>query len=237
MTGSRLRHGSVGHRSRHGDDVHPQMAVAHMTMARISVAKLGWGYDGRTPFMTGYAEGRPDALLTIEEFENLHDVSGDRLELVRGRVVREPPAGGEHGLIGNNAAYFIRKYLEANAVGRCFNADTGFILRRGPDMVRAPDISFVCTERLPHVPAGYIPVAPDIAVEVVSPTDRFNDVQQKVRDYLEAGTVVVWLIQPRTRSLTIYRKGVTPSELHESEELTEDALLPGFKLQVASLFL
>ncbi len=187
--------------------------------------------------MSGYAEGRPDAFLTIEEFENLHDASGDRLELVRGRVVREPPAGGQHGLIGSNAGYFIRKYLEANPIGHCFNSDTGFILSMEPSIVRAPDVSFVRTERLPDVPTGYIPVPPDIAMEIVSPTDRFNDVQQKVRDYLEAGTTVIWLIQPRTRSLTIYRKSSPPSELSENDDLTDQELLPGFEIPVARLFL
>jgi Uma2 family endonuclease len=116
-------------------------------------------------------------------------------------------------------------------------AETGFQIARDPDTVRAPDVGFVLSEREPGEPVkGYFPGPPDLAVEVLSPDDRASEVLAKVRDWLAAGCRRVWVVDPRTRTVSVYR---SPSEivvLSESDTLTDEELLPGFHLPVGEIF-
>ena len=100
-----------------------------------------------------------------------------------------------------------------------FAAETGFILRRNPDTVRAPDASFVSAGRLPpgDLPGGFLEIAPDLAVEVVSPGDTAREVQEKVEDWLRSETHLVWAVYPATRSVTIHRTLENPKDLFESD--------------------
>jgi len=119
-----------------------------------------------------------------------------------------------------------------------FAAETGFVLSRDPDTVRAPDVAFVSRQRIPAsgIPDSYISAAPDLAVEVLSPDDRQVEVEEKIQQWLDAGTKAVWIVNPRRRTVTIHRAGADPRVLRESDTLPGDDVVPGFELKVAEIF-
>ena len=175
-------------------------------------------------------------LVTAEMLATLPD-TGERTELVRGEIVAVSPAGEEHGRIGGLLFVALGDFVLRHKLGAIYLAETGFILSRDPDTVRAPDAAFVAAHRLAERPrrSGFFDGAPDLAVEVVSPNDSYQDVEDKVRDYLNAGTQAVWVVNPRARTLTVYeRTGVT--RLTVDDTLDGGATLPGFSLPIAELF-
>ena len=129
-------------------------------------------------------------------------------------------------------------HVRANQSGRVFAAETGFILRRAPDTVRAPDASFVANDRLPagELPVGYLELAPDLAVEVASPGDTAREIQEKVADWLQAGTRLVWVIYPATRSATVHRSLDDSEELTGHRSLEGEDVVPGFVCDLSELF-
>ena len=116
-------------------------------------------------------------------------------------------------------------------------AETGFQIGHDPDTVRAPDVGFIRADRVPRVRTrGFFQGPPDLAVEVVSPTDRAGEVLAKVRNWLAAGCQVVWVADPTSQTITVYRGSHEPVMLTNVDELTDDAFLPGFRLAVADVF-
>ena len=177
-------------------------------------------------------------LLSAEELLRLSTSNACRYELVEGELYEMPPAGAEHGSIAMQIGTLLNAYVRRVESGRVFAAETGFILRRNPDTVRAPDASFVSNDHLPEggLPRGFMELAPDLAVEVVSPNQTAREVEDKVRTWLEAGTSVVWVIDPANRSVAAHRAGVETITFFEQDALEEDELLPGFVCQVEDLF-
>ena len=177
-------------------------------------------------------------LLTAEELICL-PTAGRRYELVKGELFEMPPAGGRHGSVAMRIGISLGSYVRDNQLGEVFAAETGFILRRNPDTVRAPDASFVSKERLPigELPAGYMNLAPDLAVEVVSPNDREAEVLDKVEEWLRAGTRLVWVIHPATRSAKVYRSLEEVQDLSEDDSLDGNQVIPGFTCKILDLFL
>ncbi len=172
-------------------------------------------------------------LLTAEEFFAL-DFPLARAELVRGEAVCVSLPGGEHGVVALRIGARLLSFVEANALGFC-SAETGFLLARDPDTVRGPDAAFVSRQRLSRLsgtapPKGFWPFAPDLAVEVISPHDRPQGVQEKVRDWFAGGTRLIWLLYPATRTIHVLH---SPSEV---EILGRADILSGEECPVASLF-
>ena len=163
---------------------------------------------------------------------------GQRAELVGGGLVVMAPAGGRHGEVAHTIALFIGIHVRKRDLGRVFAAETGFVLRRDPDTVRAPDVAFVAAERLKaeEAPAGFLESAPDLAVEVVSPGDSTAAVRDKVRDWLEAGACLVWVVHPRTRSVVVHRPGRPAETLHDGDVLEGGSVLSDFAVPVRDLF-
>src|SRR5262249_30249621 len=145
---------------------------------------------------------------------------GSRQELVRGVVVTMPPPGGRHGACCLKVGRRVGNFVEDSRLGTVTCNDAGFISERDPDTVRGPHISYWGRERLPEVPEGYIPIPPDLAVEVVSPGDHYSRVQNKVRHYLERGVALVWIVDPEDRSVTVYRTQQQGKILGENDTLT-----------------
>jgi Uma2 family endonuclease len=172
--------------------------------------------------------------LSIEAFELLPD-DGWRRELVRGHVVREPPAGYRHGRIAIRMGAILHAFVQERGLGEVVGAETGFILRVEPPTVRAPDVAFVASGRLGSDPVGFAPLAPDLAVEIVSPSNTATEIHAKVIDYLDAGTRLVWVVDPLTRTITSYRSREAIRLVTEDEELDGDPVLPSFRLRVAEL--
>ena len=176
-------------------------------------------------------------LMTAEELLRLPD-DGYRYELVRGELRRMAPAGHIHGRVAINVTTPLDRHVRAHDLGVVCAAETGFKLASNPDTVRAPDVAFIRRERVQEVgdAEGYWPGAPDLAVEVISPSDTFADVQEKVFDWLEAGTRMVILVMPRKRAVTVYRSLADMMMLTEHDMLDGGDVVPGWKIPVRELF-
>jgi Uma2 family endonuclease len=160
-----------------------------------------------------------------------------RCELVEGELLMMSPAGYEHGRIVVRITRPLANFISQNRLGDLTGAETGFQIAHDPDTVRAPDVAFVRAQRVPAEPVqGYFPGPPDLAVEVLSPDDRAGEVLAKVRDWLQAGCRRVWVVDPRTRTVSVYRSQSEVVVLSQSDTLSEEDLLPGFRLPVAEIF-
>ena len=161
-----------------------------------------------------------------------------RYELVKGELFEMPPAGGRHGSVAMRIGVLLGSHVMANQLGEVLAAETGYFLRRDPDTVRAPDASFIAGDRLPpgELPAGYLDIMPDLAVEVLSPNDRAGEVLDKVDDWLGAGVKLVWVLDPAARTVRVYRSTAQVEELAEHEILDGAEVLPGFSCEIRSLF-
>ena len=174
--------------------------------------------------------------MTAADVERL-SLPGKQVELVRGRlVVREPP-GTRHGVIAGNLTLDLGEFVRRRGLGVVLPQDTGFKIASDPDSVRAPDVAFLARERLSQIPErGYAELAPDLVAEVLSPGDTAAEVLGKVADWLEAGTKLVWVIDPRLAEVRVYRADGSLSVLQESDTLDGEDVLPGFGCPVAQVF-
>jgi Uma2 family endonuclease len=174
--------------------------------------------------------------MTVEELFELPD-DGLRHELVEGELRTMTPAGAEHGRVAARITARIVVHAELHALGEAYAAETGFILRRGPDTVRAPDVAFVATDRLPPEPEpGFGRIVPDLVVEVVSPWDRASEVASKAEAWLDAGVRLVWVVDPQARLAAVHHPGGLVTVLREDGELDGEDVLPGLRLPLAALF-
>ena len=175
-------------------------------------------------------------LLTAEEFLLLPD-NGMRRSLVRGEVVEEMPVGGEHGGLAVLFVRYLDRWAEAHDAG-WVGVEAGFVLARNPDLVRAPDVSFVRKDRLPAggAPRSFWELAPDLAVEIISPTETATEVRDKVADYLAAGTPLVLVAYPARREIVAHTPDDLARTYHAADTLTSPDVLPGFARQVADFF-
>jgi Uma2 family endonuclease len=177
------------------------------------------------------------ALMTAEELLRLPR-GQFRYELINGELKKMSPTGHEHGRITINLTLPLAQYVKANRLGAIYAAETGFRLASNPDTVLAPDIAFICQQRVDSVGAtkGFWPGAPDLAVEVLSPDDRAAQVTKKVSDWLTGGARQVWVVSPELRSISVYRSETDVTTLSEKDILKAEDLLPGFGLAVGEIF-
>jgi Uma2 family endonuclease len=175
--------------------------------------------------------------VTADELLRMPD-DGFRYELVQGELRRMTPAGNEHGRVAMNIGISLGSYVKTHDLGTVYAAETGFRLAEDPDTVRAPDVAFVSRTRVEAVGKveGFWPEAPDLAVEVVSPGDSYTEVEEKVFDWLEAGTKMVVVINPRQRSATVYKSPSDITALAEADVLAGGDIVPGFELAVREIF-
>ncbi len=172
----------------------------------------------------------PQVTMTMEEFLK-NDLEG--YEYVKGELVPMAAAAIVHGEIGSNLHFLLASHVRENKLGRLYIAETTFQLS---DRVVKPDIAFVSTERLSEDKLKGFSVAPDLAVEVVSPSDKHYDVTEKALAYLKAGTRLVWVIEPIANSVTVYRSEVDFTLLNYEDTLTGEDVVEGFSCAVAELF-
>jgi Uma2 family endonuclease len=180
--------------------------------------------------------GAPPALLTAAEFvaryQHVH------AELVKGVVKEYPVPTQKHGLICLEIAFAIKDFVTRNDLGRVTSNDSFVQVRRDPDTVRGGDVCFFSYERLPRgkMPDGLLPVAPDLVVEVRSPTDRWSTIFEKVGEYLNASVRVVVVLDDASASASVYRADELQQIFHNGDELTVPDVLPGFTVPISRLF-
>jgi Uma2 family endonuclease len=169
--------------------------------------------------------------------EQLLEGGYDHCELIAGEIVRMAPAYFEHGDIAMAIGGPMRVFVDQQKLGRVLSAEAGFIISRGPDTVLAPDVSFV---RRTRVPKGrrtfFFEGAPDLAVEVMSPSDRISQVRAKAARWIAAGAEAVWVVNPSKRAIEVHRAGSAIQQFSGGDILRDESLLPGFSVDVTSVF-
>ena len=180
-----------------------------------------------------------DIPAVIEPEDLLRMPEGDRYELIDG-IPKEKPMGAESDEIGGLLLTRLNNFIRPGKLGRAYPSQTGFqCFPNKSKQVRMPDTAFVSAGRLPNdrSPEGYITVAPDIAAEVVSPNETYEEVETKVAEYRAAGVKLIWIISPKSRTVLIRRLDGTCAELDETGTLSGETVLPGFTCAVAELFI
>ena len=175
--------------------------------------------------------------LTAQELLEMPD-DGFRYELVRGELRKRPLAGHVEGVVAAVVGVQIGKYAMESGLGGVYAAGTGFQLESDPDHVRAPSVAFIRRERAEAARGmpGFFPGPPDVAVEVISPTDRYTEVEEKVADYLDAGTLAVIVVDPRRRTVKVHRSPTDTVLLSEADVLQVDDAIPGWQLPISDIF-
>ncbi len=175
-------------------------------------------------------------LVTAEELFSMA-VDGYRLELIRGNLNMMSPAGGRHGRVAYRISQLLGNHVEANHLGQIYAAETGFQIATGPDTVLAPDVAFVDRSRLIDLDdTGYLPLAPDLVVEVLSPSDRFSRVEVKALTWLEAGTKLVLIVDPEAKLVHRYVSRQQIDIYQVGETIDCSAAVSGFDLNLSEIF-
>jgi Uma2 family endonuclease len=177
-------------------------------------------------------------LMTADELFRLPD-DGMRHELVRGELRTVPPGGMEQGAESGIFVYSLIHHVLTNELGTVFTNEPGFVLATDPDTVRSPDVAFIRRERIEQtgIPGGYYRGgAPDIAVEVIWLNDLYTEVDEKVAEWLEHGTLVVFVVNPRRKVVAVHRPKQPVTILGMEDTLTAEDVLPGWSLAVRTLF-
>lgn len=171
-------------------------------------------------------------LVTGEELYAMGDIGP--AELIDGRIMPMSPTGGRHGVIELRLGSILLEFLGER--GHVLVGEVGIYIRRNPDRVRAADVAVFSKERLPEMPDTYIEAAPELAVEIMSPTDLWSNVRTKIDDYFSIGVEQVWIVEPDTRSVLVFHSATAFAKLGIDDTLVGDGALAGFTLPIATLF-
>lgn len=177
-------------------------------------------------------------LMTVDQFL-VHDAPEDvkKMELVRGELHLTPPPASAHGGAIYNLVWLLMSHVRPNRLGSVFGDGVGYELVQLPRTVRMPDASFVRADRLPpSLGRGLFKFAPDIAIEVLSPSETSKEVAEKIDDYLSCGTQLMWVVDPRRRTVRIVSTNSAEPLLHEGDTLTGGHVLPGFSCGIEEIF-
>ena len=186
---------------------------------------------------TAIATKTASGLLTADDLLRLC-ADGVRGELIRGALSETMPTGREHGQIAGRLTVRLGSFIESRKLGVYTTSDSGVWLEHDPDTVREPDVAFFSAEKSPpdERVTGYAQVAPDLAVEIVSPSDRLPAVNDKALMWLRYGVRLVWVVRPDERRIDIHRDGYPVAVLTENDALDGADVLPGFSCPVREIF-
>ena len=178
------------------------------------------------------------ASMTVAEFE-VYPFPDGKVELVRGEPRVMSPAGGGHGVVQGNLSSLLQPFVREHRLGRVFNDGVGFELIKLPRTVRNPDLSFVRSGRLPAGGVGrrgFLKMAPDLSVEVLSPDESAAELQEKIDDYQASGTPLIWVIDPDRCTVRVLQRYAQERVLGADETLDGGDVIPGFTCPVSELF-
>lgn len=175
-------------------------------------------------------------LLTAEDLFEMGSDSG--YELIRGELVPMPPTNHRASSLAAWLIYKLGSHVYPHQLGKISSSDGGYILSRDPDIMVAPDVAFVREDRMPSSveQSKFLELAPDLVVEVVSPSDRFTDLHDKVMLYLNAGVQIVWVVDPERKTITEYTPDSPTRAFNVGDTIGGGDILPGFELSVSELF-
>lgn len=162
--------------------------------------------------------------------------NGTHYELIRGELIEMSPTNAVHGALAAELLIFLGNHIRAHKLGQVFAAETGFTLSQNPDTVLAPDVAFISTERARPLAEKYSTIAPDLAIEVVSPGNSATEMNEKTVLYFQAGSRQVWIVYPKSRTIHFYTAANKVAILGSEDTLDADPVLPGFKLPLHELF-
>jgi Uma2 family endonuclease len=171
--------------------------------------------------------------------EQLFEMGPDfHYELVRGELRKMSPTRMPHGLVTGKLTHLLGLCVYPQGLGALCGAETGFVLGLDPDIVLAPDVAFIRRERLPAAPwpPRTRDDAPDLVVEVMSPSDTRRSMEEKAHDWLAAGSAMVWVADPQKETVTVYRKDREPRVLQGDDILSGEDVVPGFAVKVSEVF-
>jgi len=175
-------------------------------------------------------------LMTAEDLFEMGSDSG--YELIRGELIEMSPANHRSSEMAARLIYKLGSLVYEQELGHLSGADGGFLISRNPDTVVAPDVAFVRRDRLPPVEQqiAFLELAPDLAIEVLSPSDRYTDVNDKVMLYLRSGVGLVWIVDPARRTITTFSSQHPPRVFTTDDTIDGGDILPGLSLPVAGIF-
>ncbi|MEW6366078.1 MAG: Uma2 family endonuclease [Acidobacteriota bacterium] len=183
-----------------------------------------------------FAVSETETLVRGDELLAMGDIG--RCELVDGRLVRMSPTGYAHGCFEMNFGERIRSFVKQHDLGRVVVGEVGIFTARNPDSVRGADVAYISHDRLSRrrSPHGFLDVAPELIVEIMSPDDRWSEVMKKLDEYFRIGVLVIWVADPASRTVYAYRSITRVSAFGPADVLAADEVLPGFAVPVADLF-
>jgi Uma2 family endonuclease len=167
---------------------------------------------------------------------SLDEFSPRGFEVINGLFV-EKPVGLESSIVGYELGTILRMYCKTNNLGWIAGPDAGFKCFPNTKLVRKPDIAFIAISRLATPMRGDCPIRPDLVVEIVSPNDKIYDLDQKIEDFLLVGVPLIWIVNPATRVVTVFRQDGSGQRLREPAELDGETVLPGFRCRLSDFFI
>lgn len=177
----------------------------------------------------------PKKLITGEEFFRMPNIGS--AELIAGEIVTHMPTGHPHGFIENIIGALLYIYLKTNQIGRALTGEVGIYTRRNPDQIRAADVAFISHERLSQAnEEGFLDVAPELIVEIMSPANTWTEAQEKLAEYFAIGVSIVWIVDPQLEQIHVYRSVEQFKLLQKQDELTSEEILPGFSVALTEIF-
>lgn len=175
------------------------------------------------------------ANITLEDLARIPD-DGLRHEIDAGELLAMTRPKLIHGFVQTNLAAILREFVRQNKLGRVVT-EAGFILARNPDILRGPDVAFIRAQNVDRSSVnGWAEFAPDLAIEIVSPSDTARQIDRKVHQYLHAGTRAVWIVYPDTQSIHVYEPNGIARVIEVNGTVSSPTALPGFELPVRSIF-
>jgi Uma2 family endonuclease len=174
-------------------------------------------------------------LITGEEFFRMPNIGS--AELIAGEIVTHMPTGHPHGFIESMIAFFLNLFIRQHKLGRVLTGEVGIYTRRNPDQIRAADVAFISHERLSQAQEeGFLDVAPELIVEIMSPANTWTEAQEKLAEYFAIGVNVVWIVDPQLEQVHVYRSVEQFKLLQKQDELTSEEILPGFSVALTEIF-
>lgn len=173
---------------------------------------------------------------TVEDLEQFSGEDGAKYELYDGELMLMPPSQRNATELGVEIASLLRNFTRGKGMGYIAGADGGYILSRDPDTFVSPDASYISKQRAgERKSTGYYPVGPDLAVEVISPSDRAGDIRRKIDLYLQHSTRLIWMVYPQTRTIEVHTS-TGSRNLTVADTLNGEEVLPGFSASIRDIF-